>query len=149
MTKTCTKCKQPKGSEQFYRDCHRPDGKHPWCRDCVGKAAKNWQIRNPDKVTARKLRWKAAHPGHHRAYLLKRDFGITLAQYNIKLESQGGVCAICSDPPGKRPLAVDHDHQTGKIRGLLCLTCNVGIGSLKDNSEILRRAITYLEGVAR
>lgn len=61
---------------------------------------------------------------------LKRNFGITLAEYDALLLRQGGVCALCDGPciTGVR-LAVDHDHKTGRVRGLLCLICNVGIGA--------------------
>jgi hypothetical protein len=61
-------------------------------------------------------------------------------------EEQGGVCAICEQPcrTGKR-LAVDHDHQTGHVRGLLCRTCNSGIGLLNDDPDLLRKAADYIE----
>ncbi len=68
------------------------------------------------------------------------------------LESQGGVCAICKKEEqiidkggGTQRLSVDHDHDTGKIRGLLCNDCNVGLGRFKDNLELLRSAVAYLE----
>lgn len=63
-----------------------------------------------------------------------------------KMEAdQGGCCKICGGPPnGKGLFHIDHDHQTGKIRGLLCATCNVGLGSFKDDKELLHKAITYL-----
>ncbi len=58
--------------------------------------------------------------------------------------AQNGVCAICSRPPGKRRLAVDHWHTTKAVRGLLCVQCNTAIGKLNDDPELLRRAIAYL-----
>ena len=61
------------------------------------------------------------------------------------LEEQGGVCAICGGDENGRTLAVDHDHQTGQIRGLLCSKCNVAIGYLSDSLEILKNAFAYLE----
>ena len=68
------------------------------------------------------------------------------------LEEQGGTCMICNKAgdirkKDSRPiaLAVDHNHETGKIRGLLCLNCNSGIGKLGDSTDILRKAIEYLE----
>lgn len=78
-----------------------------------------------------------------------RRFGLTEDEYDLLVERQGGVCAICGLGPttdGRR-LAVDHDHHTGVIRGLLCTNCNVGIGNFGDNLEVLRKAIAYLEGV--
>ena len=77
---------------------------------------------------------------------LRRFYGITVEEYNARLEAQGGVCAICGSPPGVRRLAVDHDHHTGAIRGLLCSgTCNPALGYLRDSPKLLRRAAEYLE----
>lgn len=81
---------------------------------------------------------------------LRADFGISLADYNVMLSVQGGVCAICKQPETHKrndkvkALAVDHDHGTGKIRGLLCADCNTGIGKLKDSVNVLQSAIDYL-----
>jgi predicted RNA-binding protein YlxR (DUF448 family) len=79
-----------------------------------------------------------------RKYLL-RDWGLTAAEFDALLARQGGACAICQDPlrPG-RSTHIDHDHATYAIRGLLCGTCNRGIGSLRDSVELLERAIAYL-----
>lgn len=82
---------------------------------------------------------------------LRRTFGITLIQYREKLAEQGGVCAICgsdeiADRKGKKlSLAVDHDHDTGALRGILCIACNTGIGKLNDSPARLRDAADYLE----
>lgn len=77
-------------------------------------------------------------------YSLKRKFNLTQEEYQQLEQKQNYKCAICS---GKcsRSLAVDHDHSTGKIRGLLCSGCNRGIGYLKDDISILKKAIDYLE----
>jgi len=82
-----------------------------------------------------------------RKYKLRIKFGLTLAGYDQMLASQGGVCAGCGghNIEGRR-LAVDHDHETGQVRGLLCDRCNRIIGSAKDSPEVLRRLAAYLEG---
>lgn len=77
--------------------------------------------------------------------MLRRKYGITLEQYNELLARQGGVCAICGGEDQKR-LAVDHDHKTGKVRGLLCARCNPAIGFLLDKVETAHKLILYLEG---
>lgn len=78
-----------------------------------------------------------------------KKFGITLDGYRNLLKLQGGKCAICGseigDSVGNR-LYVDHDHETGKVRGLLCSRCNFGLGNFKDSVELLSKAIRYLEG---
>jgi len=82
---------------------------------------------------------------------LRASFGISLEEYNEMLRSQDGKCAICNQPEtqfrqGKlRALAVDHNHKSGAIRGLLCSDCNTGIGKLKDDPMVLRSAAKYLE----
>lgn len=83
-----------------------------------------------------------------RKSLLKRKWSLTLDQYNDILKKQKGLCAICKNPEtahGGRALSVDHDHETGKIRGLLCHSCNTGIGHLKDNMATCKRAAHYLK----
>lgn len=78
-------------------------------------------------------------------------YGITVDDYNALLEEQGEVCAICRRPEhvvsrGKlKPLSVDHDHATGRVRGILCHECNVGLGKFGDVPELLRVAADYLE----
>jgi hypothetical protein len=89
-------------------------------------------------------------PEAQRHYGLKRYYGIDLAKYQEMLLAQNGVCAICSKPEtsvvnGKiKPLAVDHCHNSEKIRGLLCARCNQAIGLLNENPAILSSAIEYL-----
>lgn len=82
---------------------------------------------------------------HH--HDMVRKYGITAEQYEQLLEWQGGRCAICGNRPRKKRLAVDHDHRTGEVRGLLCATfCNHKmLGGARENPEILRRAADYLE----
>ncbi len=86
-----------------------------------------------------------------RNYFLLRNFGITLEEFNKILEAQNNLCAICKQPETRQfngrtsSLALDHCHETGKVRGLLCWRCNSGIGKLRDNSELLRNAADYLD----
>jgi hypothetical protein len=91
--------------------------------------------------------WKLANSNKFKEYAFKHNgIPITLDQYNQIFTNQNGCCAICdkhqSDEP--RALAVDHDHETGKVRGLLCNNCNRGIGHLKDSEETLLKAASYL-----
>ncbi len=83
---------------------------------------------------------------------LKYRYNISLVDYNNLLQAQNFVCALCYQKDLARnqtelaPLKVDHDHNTGKVRGLLCDNCNVGLGRFKDNSNTLQNAINYLKG---
>jgi len=74
-------------------------------------------------------------------------YGIDLTKdaYKLLLKKQGYHCAICNNGDGTKNLAIDHDHQTGKIRGLLCTNCNLGLGLYKDSPVLLRSAAKYLD----
>lgn len=103
--------------------------------------------------TAEKRRHKArmADPVYRkreqRKDSLRHNFGISIDDYAILQESQDNKCGICGLEPksDERALAVDHDHETDYIRGLLCFSCNVGIGHLKDDERLLRRAIEWVQ----
>jgi hypothetical protein len=78
-----------------------------------------------------------------------RLYGLTLDEYDALVARQNGLCAICGEPPIKgrgRRLVVDHDHQSGRIRGLLCGACNVAIGYLREDPLLFDRAKAYLTG---
>ena len=80
---------------------------------------------------------------------LRRTFGITQADYQALLARQGGGCGICGRKPGKISLHVDHDHETGEIRGLLCVGCNNALGQLHDDPVLLCRAADYVSSDQR
>lgn len=102
-------------------------------------------------------RWKAKQTPERlrelqRKAQLQRLYGMTPADYDAMLAEQGGVCRICKEPEQRRRadgtpmvLHVDHDHETGVIRGLLCTRCNTLLGMAYDNTETLRSAIKYLD----
>ena len=115
-----------------------------------------WNKKNQDKIEAYRDFYKndpvqkAKRKKYHRKKRLMENFGITVEEYDNMLASQGGKCAICgTDKPysnGRiKNFLVDHCHETGQIRGLLCHNCNVGLGNFKDDSRILFKALTYLE----
>lgn len=103
------------------------------------------------KLNAHTKKCKAKE-AHNKLYddrhdgILRRTYGITLEQYNEMYEAQNGLCAICgkSDEIEGRRLAVDHDHNTGNVRALLCGICNRGLGSFQDNADLLVKATRYL-----
>lgn len=75
---------------------------------------------------------------------IQHKYGLSHETYLLMLQKQNGVCAICGQPPGQRALSVDHNHETGKVRGLLCASCNQGVGNFRDSIVLLRKAETYL-----
>lgn len=81
----------------------------------------------------------------------KRTYGITIDEYNRMYEQQGGVCKICNLPANHNSnhLCIDHDHETGQVRALLCDTCNRGLGYFKDDTRLLDKASEYLRAYER
>jgi len=136
-------------------ETHRPNPELDW-------SSSNFYWKEPkfDKETranraAYMREWqrraRAADPDYGKNADLKKNYGVTLDWYKEQHAKQGGVCAICSKPETAvihgRPvsLAVDHCHDTGKVRALLCTTCNRGIGMLKHDRDLLQKAIAYLD----
>lgn len=105
--------------------------------------------KHSEEMLARSRKYRQEHPEKIRDRELKRSYSLTLDDYNTLLAAQNGVCAVCSKPPsgngdnGKN-LHVDHDHKTGKIRGLLCAKCNMAIGLFQESSVLLLSAAEYL-----
>jgi len=93
---------------------------------------------------AKRYRDKPSSKAKKRNNQLQKEFGMTLEQYNALLLQQGGACKICRSKNAGKELAVDHDHRTGKVRGLLCSGCNLGLGNFRDDPESLRLASIYL-----
>jgi len=123
------------------------------CRSCYNKdldkrnpghyrrqyeACREWHNENRSKVNeAARKTWQARW--------LKKNYNLTVNQYNNMCKAQENVCAICHNPPKKRRLVVDHCHKTGIIRGLLCWRCNYGLTWFRDNPDNFRSAASYLE----
>lgn len=112
---------------------------------------KIYYAKNRARILEREREKNKLNLEKNREYRLKTKFGISLEEYNSLLERQHGVCAICGlgessrDKKGKiRPLMVDHDHKTGKVRGLLCSKCNIGLGQFNDSPTVLKVAMEYI-----
>ena len=140
--KQCARCAKSKPASGFSKTKRQKDGHQAWCKSCESAYKKDYYQKNGAKVRASR---RAYRQEHGLRIDLQRLYKITPTQYHAMLANQGGVCAICGTN-GKRRLAVDHDHATGKIRALLCSNCNVGIGQFKEDPARLLRAIDYLRG---
>lgn len=108
--------------------------------------ARKYRVNNRQKINENARLKRKNNPWESKKYHYRKLYGITPKEYESLLTAQGGVCAICGGIDPKRSLGVDHNHDTGKIRGLLCMSCNIGIGNLDDNVELLTKAIVYLSG---
>ena len=139
-TKQCTVCGEVKSLSEFglVKGVYRSD-----CKVCKNISSREYYLNNKEK----KAEWSKKYRKVKKDQDLKKMYGISLKEYEVKEVEQGHSCAICfihkKDIP--RALCVDHDHKTGKIRGLLCDTCNRALGLLKDSKIVLSSALTYLE----
>lgn len=138
-TKLCLDCKGFFSPHDFGKDASKKDGKSIYCRQCVRKTLRHRRAANPEKTKA----YKRQHYnyGQQRGYLLRTRYGITVGDYDAILAEQNGGCAICD---GTNKLVIDHNHRTGKVRGILCNNCNIALGAVQDNYLLLERAAIYL-----
>jgi hypothetical protein len=153
LKRTCRKCGKEKCSFEFSRS------KNPavWCKLCCALSAAKWRSENPERVLQQEeARSKSTHRRRYyferfgRTYRMLKTYGISVAEYDRRFDEQGGVCAICLRSPSETNarwdcLSVDHCHLSGKVRGLLCAHCNQAIGMFRDSSDMLKRALRYLE----
>ncbi len=137
-TKKCTKCgvAKPENSKYFYLSETGKNGLRADCKTCGDQTTGKYAQSPKGQV-------------YQREYLLRKNYGLTLAKYNKLHKSQNGVCVICGLPEttkykGKlRPLCVDHNHLTGKVRGLLCKNCNTKLAAI-ENKDFFTKARQYL-----
>lgn len=134
----CAKCKESKDESEFpdsqYTKQNGERSKHSYCSDCIRKDALDYYYGNGSK-RSRESAWS------------RQGIRFTVEEYDAMLAAQGGGCAICEikvDRNGRR-LAVDHCHDTGVVRGILCMNCNATLGRMNDDPALLRKAAEYLE----
>lgn len=113
------------------------------------KYHREWRLRNPESFKRSQEKYKNSEHGKNsrRERFLSKVHGLTVEEYDLMLIKQGHKCAICNVHQSelKKTFDIDHSHTTGKIRGLLCNSCNQAIGLMDDSIGILSKAIDYLE----
>lgn len=149
--KLCAHCRVSKPPDEFYKSSDKLDGLNSYCKLCdSAKRSANHLLHKEKNNKVSKDRYRS-RPEEYKDAFLKHRYGLTLEQYNEMLAKQQGLCAICQEPEtakknGKiKSLSVDHCHKTGKVRGLLCHACNTGIGSFKEDLNLLNSVKHYLE----
>lgn len=161
--KKCTKCESLKECSEFHKHCGRKDGLADICKTCKSNYVKSPEVRaaallrqrerykNPEvreKNRAKSAEFRSTKNG--KLYILKdylkRNYGIGISQYNEMFQSQNGCCAICHrhETEFTKRLHVDHDHESGKVRELLCHFCNTALGGFNENIDRLNSAVKYL-----
>lgn len=148
----CSICNEVLKLDSFYRYSKSTTGRKGQCIECYTRVGSEYR-RDPrvrKLISERRSKFNRENPEEayrrQRKYAFKKKYGITLDDYDAMLGQQEGRCAICFTlPMPGSPLYVDHCHDTGQVRGLLCQGCNSGIGQLGDDQNRLRSAIRYLE----
>lgn len=132
-TKQCTCCLQNLPEDDFYPDHRNPERRRPRCKQCHNAAStKNYE--------ANKRQWRAT--------FYKRKYGISIDKYEEMLLDQDHACAVCGKPETSEKfshLSVDHDHDTGEVRGLLCASCNRLLGLFEANRDLFVYFPIYLK----
>lgn len=137
-TKRCWICREHKPLEEFHLCSRSRDSHQGACKPCTKTQHKLWVRTHRKQAALIELRRQC------------KRYGITPEQYNKILVAQKSICKICGNSnesykDGKHRLFIDHDHKTGKVRGLLCDACNRGLGYFKNEPKLLKNAIQYLE----
>ena len=163
----CPRCSLQKDESEFGKNKLRKSGLDTYCKQCRYEGNKVYRLANAEKVSSYRKNYYVEHQEvektkmkdyrekkttstdarkQQRERRLKKDFGLSLEHYDELLQQQNNVCAICGNPnQTKGPLAVDHNHNTGKIRELLCIRCNMGLGAVNEDISILTAMIEYLK----
>ncbi len=148
--KWCSTCKAEKPLSEFSRNKVYHDGLARTCRTCNNARSAAYGRKHQKRLAARALARYHAAPEQHAEYSLKRHYGVPHGTYARMLSEQAGKCAICqtTEPGGPakriRRFHIDHCHETGQIRALLCESCNNGLGRFHDNPDTLRLAADYI-----
>ena len=141
MVKTCTCCNKELSIKLFYIRKDRDNSYTAWCKKCTSIKVSSY--RNKEKTKKYKAEYYIKNKNKKLNNDLKK-YNLTLKDYNDMLAIQENSCAICKHEVDKR-LSVDHCHKTGKVRGLLCSSCNFILGHADDSIEVLFNAIEYLK----
>ena len=143
----CSKCKKwyPATLEFFFKDKKHITGLTSHCKNCRREYRKIYNKQTAKKNAIYSKKYRLENPEKSRNSTLIRKYGITLEDYNKMLKLQNNKCLICLRDFIKFKGNVDHNHKTGKIRGILCPTCNRVLGLFKDDINRFQRAIDYLK----
>ena len=151
MTKQCRRCLEVKEIIEFAKDKSKKDGHQRLCKKCDSRKSREYYNANKDKIKEREKKYRRLRLNWNRYRRVKRKYNLSDFEYDSMIINQESSCAICK----KKNIfffAVDHDHKCcsektscGKcVRGLLCNSCNWGLGNFNDDIDTMLKAIDYL-----
>ncbi len=161
--KTCSGCKLIKLLDDFHNANNTKSGKQSQCKSCAVLSARKWKIKNPEKSLEVNRNWVKRNPeaskNYHRKnrtkrleHTAKKLYNLDSLEYRSLFLKYQNKCAVCLNEETKidhrtgniKRLSIDHDHKTGKVRGLLCSNCNLLLGHSKENKNTLLKMIDYI-----
>jgi hypothetical protein len=149
LTKKCCTCKKIKQANKFHKDTSRKDGYAPRCAKCDNINHKEYRKNNPEKIKVQRKKFSGKYKHKYKAYQIMYEYNMSIDEYQDMFKKQNSTCAICftqiKPDKGLRSACIDHDHETGKVRELLCFHCNTGLGMFKDNIGLLENSVKYLK----
>lgn len=143
--KQCSRCKLNKPFSAFHKNAKKHDLLRSDCKDCRNKYRREFRQKNKEQF----LKYENTKEFKDKQFkqILKREYGLTIEEFNSMLSNQKGLCKLCGKAERhrtKKKLSIDHCHITGKVRGLLCHRCNVFLGLIGEDVAVLNNAIEYL-----
>jgi hypothetical protein len=147
----CARCKEWKLVDCFHGDNRKATKRHSWCRQCGTEAARIYREKNREKVRAKQKERLVVYRERRRLLEIVRKYGLSEMELTALRKAQEDKCGSCGVrltalPAGKGSgWCIDHDHKTGRVRGILCHRCNLLIGMGLDDPDLLRAAASYLE----
>lgn len=145
----CSRCERLQDASEFPREKRSKTGIKGYCITCnrayFAAHARKYRSKRDVLLKASTPEFKKRARDHR----MRRKFGLTAHEVDVMLAEQDGRCAICMTPKPERAWHVDHDHETGAVRGVLCGTCNLAVGYLADDPERMRAAALYIEASKR
>lgn len=148
--KRCPKCGVTKDYSEYHKSRNNSRGIQSRCKACQKAELVARKKKNPERYAKLSRDWKAKNRDKvnkaSRWYKIKAAYGLTEQEYDDLLAKQGHRCAICEtlEPKGKGIWHIDHCHETGKVRAILCHHCNVGLGHFQDSISLLQKAVDYV-----
>lgn len=144
--KRCGRCRESYELSMFHKDNSRKDGLNPTCKLCRSIESKKYS-----RADYNKEYFKSDNGAYtRRKYVLMHSYKLSEEEYTEMLDKTRGCCPVCLQGftfgKTKRRIVIDHNHETGEVRGLLCSSCNVGLGQVGDTLESVERLVKYLKG---
>lgn len=152
--KYCPGCKETHSLENFHKSKSRPDGLTSWCKTCVKNNGAKWRKNNKERKNEYAKEYYQENKDRMNVRRIERLYGLSPEEHQRMKDEQGNLCKLCNQPEtgtnamnGKiQELCIDHCHDTGKVRGLLCRRCNHLIAALGDTEQSIERVFHYMKG---